>query len=145
MLEMLVEKEMTLRNTPLKPQLSPSLHQESLLCWSLENFQDEFELPLRMTPSSPALPSQQSLSSTIHTEKSWDYFFCLHFVCSCVATDSTATSSLSQTSAAACLSLQALYCSCHSFPPDFLRILSICLKLGSSKPGVSGEAQHALS
>lgn len=111
MLEMLVEKEVTLRSIPLKPQLSPPsirqpepslLESGELPGWVWAASQDD--------PFHPALPSQQSLSPTIHTEKSWDYFFSLHFVRSCVATDSTAVSSLSQTSAAACLSLKTLYC-----------------------------------
>lgn len=41
MVEMVVEKEVTLRSIPLKPQLSPTLDQASqgFVCWSLENFQ----------------------------------------------------------------------------------------------------------
>lgn len=74
MLEMLVEKEVTVRSIPLKPQLSPTLRQasQSLVCWSLENFQGWVCTASQDNPLQPCSP----ITTTIFflTEKSWAAF-----------------------------------------------------------------------
>lgn len=175
---MLVEKEVTLWSIPLKLGLSPSLSHHrtvtpSQLHWDCHHHccrsgqpglcllesgelpRMEFALPLRVTPSSPALPSRQgSLSSTTLQYPPILRRSGLCYVCKCTPSSCRLRShlfpELNKSSFPQSLLtnhvLQGHYC-LISLLLDFIQILNISFELESPKTGygISGKPQQVLS